>query len=561
MAILEYFVTSDFGTSVKKFNAKGNGTSDDSSAIQSAIDYVSSLGGGTVFFPIGTYLVRNNIVLRNKVNLLGIKGKSEIKFDDTFVGKKNNPNPSYPAIMWNEHNNNTYDSTTADSFSIESLKFTKYNNTAKSNTILFFRNTNNVTIDSCQFDMSGNVSSLAIYAYSCNYNMTISNNSITNLTGNDIGGGIWICNVTNTPSETNKTYNVNVINNNFVTNSGDETLSIYGRDGLVKRVSIVNNKFYTVYNAAQAQSKVLTLMGRTSPTGNAGAGVEDAIVSKNIFEVEEIGAGVIIVGSSNSSTDIIKNILIDSNIIRFKTQISSSYATGILAYTVGTAENIKVSNNIIKNTGTVPCKYGIYSMWDVENNEVSGLYYQANISNCNNVISNYLYDNVVGSAIKNATFVCNNVIKNCQKGIMNNTGGTYNILNNKIDLPNDSTSMGIFITTTPSVDILNGNIINTINPDSVAFKFTMGSITMINNFKYGTGKYLDGTVVLLYANGNRIDDKGFDTFYPGFISDNEIQDALPIGHITWNNTADGTAIGWRKIALGNGASKWQAINS
>jgi hypothetical protein len=42
---------------VKTFGATGNGTTDDTAAIQACIDYVNSLGGGTVFFPAGTYYV------------------------------------------------------------------------------------------------------------------------------------------------------------------------------------------------------------------------------------------------------------------------------------------------------------------------------------------------------------------------------------------------------------------------------------------------------------------------------------------------------------------------
>jgi hypothetical protein len=43
--------------SVKDFGAVGNGVADDTAAIQKAIDYVGSIGGGVVHIPAGTYAV------------------------------------------------------------------------------------------------------------------------------------------------------------------------------------------------------------------------------------------------------------------------------------------------------------------------------------------------------------------------------------------------------------------------------------------------------------------------------------------------------------------------
>lgn len=70
--------------SVKWFGAKGDGLQDDMDFIQSAIDAVYTKGGGTVFFPKGTYIVSpslqtRRIVPKDNVNLLGEGASSVIK--------------------------------------------------------------------------------------------------------------------------------------------------------------------------------------------------------------------------------------------------------------------------------------------------------------------------------------------------------------------------------------------------------------------------------------------------------------------------------------------------
>lgn len=552
---------SDIPTNVKDYGAKGDGITDDSKAIQNAINYAYSLGGGTVLIPDGTYLIKNNIMLRNNVNLLGFKGSSIIKIDDTFKGT-NSPKSgeTFPNVLWNEHGRNSFDDTIADSFEINNLKFIHSSNLTKLNSIFFLRNTKNVVIHNCEFNMTGEKPSVAFYLYCCNYHMSIQNNKIINLTGADDGGGIWLCNLTETPSETNKTYDITIARNDFIINCSGESLAIYGRDGVVRNVIVNSNKFLTLTNNIKPQSKVLSMFGRTLATGREGVGVEDIVVSNNIFNINEIEASVIAVGSSVSDTDNISNILIDSNIINIKTELPPSNITCILGYKIGNAKNIKVSNNVITNIGDKPCKYGIYRMWDVDGNQVRGNFWQSNISDCTNVVNNYLYDNTVPSsaAIKDSPFVSNNVIQNCLKGIIIYSERLYTIQNNNIHLPDNPSAVGIQIVSSPSSVIINGNTINTINSNSVAFKFAAGKVTMINNMKYGAGKYLDGNIVLVYSHGNRIDDSGFDTFYPGRILDNEIQDALPIGHITLDTSA--SSIGWRKVQLGNGSNKWQKVD-
>ena len=67
--------------SVKDFGAKGDGVTDDSSAIQNAINDLSAVGGGTIYFPAGVYFVGTTgiVVTHMAISLIGETGASVLK--------------------------------------------------------------------------------------------------------------------------------------------------------------------------------------------------------------------------------------------------------------------------------------------------------------------------------------------------------------------------------------------------------------------------------------------------------------------------------------------------
>ena len=74
----------DIGTmevSVRDFGAVGNGTTDDTYAIQSALDFVEQNGGGVVLIPVGTFFV-TRLTVGNGVVLRGVSSVSSCIFGD-----------------------------------------------------------------------------------------------------------------------------------------------------------------------------------------------------------------------------------------------------------------------------------------------------------------------------------------------------------------------------------------------------------------------------------------------------------------------------------------------
>lgn len=61
--------------SVKDFGATGNGSTDDTLAIQKTIDYLSSIGGGTAQFPTGTYKISAKLTISSNSIFLSGEGR------------------------------------------------------------------------------------------------------------------------------------------------------------------------------------------------------------------------------------------------------------------------------------------------------------------------------------------------------------------------------------------------------------------------------------------------------------------------------------------------------
>jgi hypothetical protein len=72
------YVPVDPVISVKEYGAKGDGSTDDTTAIQTAVTAIGTRGGGTLYFPKGTYLISSTISLVSKIRILGESKSSTI---------------------------------------------------------------------------------------------------------------------------------------------------------------------------------------------------------------------------------------------------------------------------------------------------------------------------------------------------------------------------------------------------------------------------------------------------------------------------------------------------
>lgn len=59
----------------------------DQRALQAGVDYIAGLGGGTVYIGSGRYLMRNALVLRDNVRIVGVPGKTVLTACDGFQSR------------------------------------------------------------------------------------------------------------------------------------------------------------------------------------------------------------------------------------------------------------------------------------------------------------------------------------------------------------------------------------------------------------------------------------------------------------------------------------------
>ena len=132
---------------VKDYGATGGGTASDSSAIQSALDACNTAGGGTVYFPKGTYLLTRPVKFYSNQYLLGEIGATLLQADEMTDDKAQG---SYCNLMRNYNNGGGLYSVTHDVV-LDGLTFDGGTQEVKATALLAFCHTDKITVKNCNF--------------------------------------------------------------------------------------------------------------------------------------------------------------------------------------------------------------------------------------------------------------------------------------------------------------------------------------------------------------------------------------------------------------------------
>ena len=87
-AFSDYRCSASGATATSRFRPHGaaaNGATDDTSAIQNAIDAAASAGGGVVALGAGTFLINGHLVMKSNVKLVGVGPGTIIKAGPGFL--------------------------------------------------------------------------------------------------------------------------------------------------------------------------------------------------------------------------------------------------------------------------------------------------------------------------------------------------------------------------------------------------------------------------------------------------------------------------------------------
>jgi len=448
--------------SVKNFGAKGDGIADDTNAIQKAIDTVYKAGGGTVFFPKGSYKIKidpsrsSAIIIRAKVKLQGDENReTTIKlaerqgdYDAIFAGEKLNSDLSdfgmYNLVIDGNSSNNPIGAASVSNDKLVQMRYTLK---------IFFGSI--INIERCIFTNQNNANTISI-------NGQVSDISIKNNIFKMIGGG-----QVDYDHSTIYTHGkgIEIINNYFASKNGAGTkvartaIEIHGDKHVVKNniiTGFTNGIFVTGY-AKSSDHQIITnnvieeahsgiviwsffSHGNTTRPAISNCYIANNKISLNIDGWRSLwgnapGVGI---GLEPGSDSPVENLSIVNNQIYFQKLLSKgrrrdNTASGIRLWRDDhphvISENIRIVHNQINN----PLASGIYISMPVNNIEIlkneilnpgqsngsfpddyrAGIIIAGNLKNIK-LKGNLIFDNQSVSTMKAGIVIFNRCTQNCQ---------------------------------------------------------------------------------------------------------------------------------------------------
>ncbi|HEY9798774.1 MAG TPA: right-handed parallel beta-helix repeat-containing protein, partial [Leptolyngbyaceae cyanobacterium] len=341
-----------------------------------------------------------------------------------------------------------------------------------------------VTIDKNSITNPGNAVDVTLAGDANFSNFTISNNQITAPTENISSQGI------NFQAFNNARVNAGNINNNIISNTKGDGITIQLNNGTNTTVNITGNTISGVQNPTGTEFTDgidLQIFDNATSTVN--------IAGNNIFDIA--GRGV---SASNLSSNSNNLRITDNNQIRNTTEenigidnftgtieianntVSNSAVDGIKL--TGTS-NATIQNNTINNSANRGIRLEnttgntIITNNTVSNSTGEGISLSqttGTVAIANNTVSNSAVDGIKLTGTANATIQNNTINNSGNQGIrLENATGNTTITNNTVS---KSTGEGISLSQTTGTVAINKNNINNNNANAIAITNTTGTVNL-----------------------------------------------------------------------------------
>lgn len=544
--------------------------------------------GMWVLVPPGVYHIKSPIYLDDSP-LRGVEGQTTIVMDEDFIFD-NVSSPRNGACFYNTKFSSVFNDASANMINIDGINFQMNveSNTNIVGNILLLANVKEGRISNCNFNAKKNVTNMAntlIDNYACVKNLTYENCVCSNYNEKNIGGVMWVRNLTfDASSDNNVTEGIRLYGVTMNHASTDEALAVFGSIGVVRDV-IVDKCHFNGLPTSVLHS-VLVSVYPQQPSGGTTAAVYNIKILNSTFTDEYYLNYILRVGRDSDTLSKCDNIVISNNTFN-----------SLAPYRKDREHSQYVILNV-KNQGFVEATdnkifvkdildYGIYGFNKTTGNyiyglgqqkdEGSGTYYPAYTIITGVAASTLVSDNFITAkrGILDADGVFNNVINASQYGVERWASGLSNISNNNISITafHDSGDVVAFYShrlsgtsTNPEMIIVNNVVSIPDGSNNCFFKcnFQTANTSIIGNKFTGQVNSVIQNLLntpLQRVHGNVYNDVAEDTrdSINVDVSGNYIK-SLPVGYSFNKKTVSNSVLGFQKVASSAGTeSDWQAI--